>query len=90
LNQNYPNPFNPTTTITFSIPATGKKSNTFQKVRLDIYNTLGQRIKTLVNEQKAPGNYHVQFDASGLASGIYFYQLSSDNFVLTNKMVLMK
>lgn len=83
LNQNYPNPFNPATTISYSLKSAGK-------VRIDIYNTLGQLVKTLVNVEQNPGEYKVIFDASHLASGLYFYHMSVDNFVSTKKMVLIK
>jgi hypothetical protein len=83
LNQNYPNPFNPSTVITYSIPAASK-------VTLTIYNTLGQLITTLVNENQEAGNYSVNFNAAGLSSGMYFYRMQSDNFIKTNKMLLLK
>ena len=84
LSQNYPNPFNPSTTIEYSLP---KESN----VTISIYNSLGQLVKTLVNnEVKAPGNYRYSFDASKLSSGVYFYQLRTNNFIKTNKMLLLK
>lgn len=83
LSQNYPNPFNPTTTINYSV----SKSNS---VTLKVYNVMGKEVETLVNEQKAPGNYEVRFDASKLASGIYFYQLKSGSLVSTKKLVLLK
>jgi len=83
LEQNYPNPFNPRTTIEFSFP---KESN----VNLGIYNVLGELVSTLVNEQKKPGYYEVEFTATALPSGIYFYKLQAGDFVETKKMVLMK
>ncbi|MDP4115802.1 MAG: T9SS type A sorting domain-containing protein, partial [Bacteroidota bacterium] len=83
LLQNYPNPFNPTTTINFSIVKSGK-------VSLKVYDMLGREIKILINEEKAPGKYNVTFNGAGLASGIYFYRLQTDNFVETKKLVLMK
>ncbi len=89
LEQNYPNPFNPTTTIKYSIP----KLNGVEahgRASLRIYNILGEEIVTLVNQKQAPGNYTVQFDASNLPSGVYFYTLRVGDFVATKKMILMK
>lgn len=83
LAQNYPNPFNPTTTINFSVPKAGF-------VSLKVYNLLGQEVAELVNEQLAAGNYNVNFNASNLTSGVYFYTIKSDNFVATKKMMLVK
>jgi photosystem II stability/assembly factor-like uncharacterized protein len=83
LSQNYPNPFNPTTTIKYSIP-------TESFVRIKIYNLIGEEVATLVNEEKTIGNYEVEFNATSLPSGIYFYQLKAGKFVETKKMVLMK
>jgi hypothetical protein len=83
LNQNYPNPFNPTTILQYEIP---KSSN----VKLIIYNTLGQSVKTLVNEEKNPGKYTVSFNAGALSGGIYFYTIKAGDFVETKKMVLLK
>jgi len=83
LNQNYPNPFNPSTKINFSIPSEGF-------VTLDVYNAIGQKVASLVNETKADGNYSVDFNASTLTSGIYFYKISAGNFTETKKMILMK
>lgn len=83
LYQNYPNPFNPSTTIDYSIP---KKSN----VILKAYNMLGVEVATLVNEEKNRGIYSVNFDALGLASGVYFYRIQADEFVQTKKMLLLK
>lgn len=91
LDQNYPNPFNPTTTIRYSIPniADANFSST-SNVQLIVYDVLGSKIRTLVNETKQPGNYEVNFDARNLSSGIYYYQLKSGNYVATKKMILMK
>jgi hypothetical protein len=83
LEQNYPNPFNPTTNINFAL---GKASN----VKLVIYNVLGQKVVTLVDQRMNPGAYSVQFDASRFASGIYFYRIEAGEFVSEKKMVLLK
>ncbi|MGB5896142.1 MAG: T9SS type A sorting domain-containing protein [Ignavibacteriaceae bacterium] len=83
LSQNYPNPFNPSTSISFTLTR-----STF--VTLKIYNILGNEITTLVNELIPGGNHKVQFDATGLSSGVYFYTLTADNFVESKKMVVMK
>ncbi len=83
LAQNYPNPFNPTTTIRYSVPKNSL-------VTLKVYDILGNEITTLVNEEKTIGTFEVKFDASGLASGIYFYQLKADNYSNTKKLILMK
>jgi hypothetical protein len=83
LSQNYPNPFNPKTVINFSIPEAGN-------VILKVYNSLGQEVATLLNEYKAASNYKVDFNASNLSSGVYFYTLEANNFKLTKKMVLIK
>ena len=83
LNQNYPNPFNPVTTISYSIPIKSQ-------VELVIYNTLGERIKKMVNEEKEAGRHSIEFDATFLPSGVYFYRLQAGSFVETKKMVLMK
>ncbi len=83
LNQNYPNPFNPTTQIEYAVPETGQ-------VRLDVFNVMGQRVATLVNESMSAGNHTVTFDARSLASGVYMYRLQAGNVVLTRKMTLVK
>ncbi len=83
LYQNYPNPFNPTTRIKFTI-------SDFGFTTLKIYGVLGEEIATLVNEEKPPGKYEVEFDGAGLASGIYFYSLSACDFRKTKKMLLVK
>lgn len=83
LEQNYPNPFNPITTINYSLP-----NSSF--VKLVVYNSIGQEIADLVNETIAAGNHSVEFDASNLPSGIYFYRLQAGEFVQTRKMILLK
>jgi photosystem II stability/assembly factor-like uncharacterized protein len=83
LSQNYPNPFNPITTITYTIP-----NESF--VELKIYDLLGREITTLVNERKSAGNYSVDFNASNLPSGVYFYRMEAGSFVSTKKFVLLK
>lgn len=83
LSQNYPNPFNPSTVIEFSIPKTSD-------VSLIIYDVLGKEITNLVNESKSAGVYKVNFDASKLSSGIYFYNLETEDFSLAKKMLLVK
>ena len=79
LGQNYPNPFNPSTTFSYSIPVASN-------VSLEVFNTLGEKIITLVNEFKLAGNYNVKWNASGYPSGIYFYQLRAGNFIQTKKL----
>jgi len=83
LDQNYPNPFNPSTQIEFAMP---KES----RVRLEVYNMLGQKIATLVDEVKTAGYHAVRFDATGLASGLYFYKLSTNEVSFLKKMMLLK
>jgi len=83
LEQNYPNPFNPSTTIRFTIPEAGL-------VTLKVYNLLGEEVATLLNEEQTTGVYEVTFDAAQLSSGIYFYTISSGNFVASKKMILLK
>jgi hypothetical protein len=95
LGQNYPNPFNPTTTIKYSIPAVIARSGATRQsvdmlVQLKVYDLLGREVATLVNKQQTPGNYSVNFDASKLTSGVYFYRLQSGNFIDTKKMILMR
>ena len=84
LFDNYPNPFNPSTTISYSVPKTSL-------VTIKVYDTLGQEIATLVNEQKNAGYYSVQFSAdSRYASGVYFYTMQAGDFLQTKKLVLLK
>ncbi len=98
LEQNYPNPFskgaggNPTTTINYTIPNYVEKNHDFslQQITLTVYDALGRKVATLVNERKTPGNYSVKFNARKLSSGIYFYTLRAGKFTSTRKMILMK
>jgi hypothetical protein len=84
LSQNYPNPFNPVTTIRYSLNKSGW-------VKLILWDTLGKKVKTLVNAFKPVDTYKVEFDASNLASGVYYYQLQiNTNIIETHKMVLLK
>jgi len=83
LNQNYPNPFNPTTTINYSLAKEGS-------VKLTVYNSIGSKVATIVNENKPVGNYSVQFNGSNLPSGIYLYRLESGNYNATKKFILLK
>ncbi len=83
LEQNYPNPFNPVTNIKFGIPYSGN-------VKLIVFDILGREVATLINEFKSSGNYVVDFDASSLSSGAYFYRIESGSFTETKKMFLVK
>ncbi len=83
LSQNFPNPFNPTTVINYQLASSSH-------VILKIFNILGQEIKTLVDKNEHAGNYSIQFDASGLSSGIYFYSLTAGSFRQVRKMILLR
>jgi hypothetical protein len=83
LSQNYPNPFNPRTKIKFTI-------SDFGFVTLKVYDVLGREVATLVNEEKHPGVYEVEFNTSELSSGIYFYKLQAENYSSTKKMIYLK
>jgi hypothetical protein len=83
LSQNYPNPFNPATTIAYNIPV-----RSF--VTLKVYDVLGNEVSAIVNEQKSAGKYEINFDASNLQSGVYFYELRAGSFVESRKMLLIK
>jgi hypothetical protein len=92
LFQNFPNPFNPVTQIRFNIPPLNPPLVKVGSgmVTLKIYDITGKEIKTLVNESLQPGSYEVMFDGSNLASGIYFYQLTTGEFIRTRKMLMIK
>lgn len=83
LSQNYPNPFNPSTTIKFSVPKDGNAA-------IKVYDVKGQLVKTLVNQRIIVGNYTVDFNASELSSGVYFYTLETPDFKETKRMILVK
>lgn len=83
LSQNYPNPFNPETRISYSIPKAGM-------VTLKVFDVLGRQVSELVNEYKTPGNYIVEFNASNLSSGTYFYKLVSGEYTDIKKMTVVK
>jgi outer membrane protein assembly factor BamB len=83
LSQNYPNPFNPTTSFEYIVTS-------IELVTLKVYDVLGRELVTLINEEKQPGVYDIEFDGSRLSSGIYYYQLKVDDFIETKKMILLK
>jgi hypothetical protein len=90
LEQNYPNPFNPSTVIGYTVAGVRGQGQGVSNVRLAVYDILGREIAVLVNERKTPGRYEVEFDASGLASGVYIYRLISGAYVESRKMVVMR
>jgi hypothetical protein len=83
LDQNYPNPFNPSTTIRYAIPER-------VHVTLSIFNTLGQQVAVLVNENQEAGYHDVRFDGSGVASGVYYYRIQAGGYVKTMKMLTVR
>jgi Secretion system C-terminal sorting domain len=83
LAQNYPNPFNPSTVISYQLLV-------FSDVKLEVFDIVGRKMATLVNERRAAGSYRATFNAANLSSGIYFYRLQAGNFTLTKKMLLVK
>jgi hypothetical protein len=83
LDQNYPNPFNPSTSIEFALPRQ-------EHVVLEVFNVLGQRVATLVNETRPAGYYTEKFNGAGLASGIYFYRMSTGGLIFLKKMLMIK
>ncbi|MFQ6104608.1 MAG: FlgD immunoglobulin-like domain containing protein [Candidatus Glassbacteria bacterium] len=92
LNQNFPNPFNPSTSVVYDVPVSVEGT---VPVKLIVYNTRGQKVKTLVNQPKAPGRYTVHWDGTNgagerVSSGIYFYKITAGDFVKVKKMVLLK
>jgi len=91
LEQNYPNPFNPATKIKYTIPTVETRhASSLPMVTLIIYDILGNEVATLVNEEQESGVYEVEFNATNLPSGIYFYQLKAGSFIETKKMILLK
>jgi PKD repeat protein len=92
LEQNFPNPFNPETNIRFSIPtgvaSSGNDGNS--RVVLEVFSVLGERVAVLVDEEKAPGSHSVQWNATGFASGLYYYRLKTNEFTETKKLLLVK
>jgi hypothetical protein len=83
LYQNYPNPFNPTTTIRYELPQDGV-------VTIEVFDILGQKVKTILNEFKKADRYEVTFSSTGLASGVYIYQLRVNDFITSKKMMLIR
>lgn len=83
INQNYPNPFNPITTITFQLPEAAM-------VNVSIYNISGQLVETLVNERKNTGYHSVVWDASGIGSGVYFYKITTGEYLATGNCLLLR
>jgi len=83
LYQNYPNPFNPTTNIKYQIAKQGH-------VTLKVFDIIGNEITTLIDSEHSPGLYEIKFDANKLTSGIYFYKISHEDFLITKKMLLIK
>ena len=88
LSQNYPNPFNPSTTIKFQLPQK-------ERVVLEVYNTLGEKVKTLVDDIRDPGFYEARWDGTNnnsidVATGVYIYRIMAGKFVLAKKMMFLK
>jgi outer membrane protein assembly factor BamB len=83
LEQNYPNPFNPVTKIKFSTPIANN-------IKLIVYDILGKEITTLLNEYKQPGEYEINFDAKGLPSGVYYYVMTTGEYSIAKKLIIVK
>ncbi len=81
--QNFPNPFNPVTTIQFTVPEK-------DYVTIKVFDIMGREVTTLVNEHKASGEYKVEFNASDLPSGIYYYRMQAGDFISSRKLILLK
>jgi probable HAF family extracellular repeat protein len=90
LLQNYPNPFNPSTKIKYTIPNVSLSGVEGSRVKLRVYDVLGNEVATLVNESKPAGTHEVEFNASNLSSGVYFYKIQAGNYFETKKMLLIK
>jgi len=90
LEQNYPNPFNPVTKIKYRVAKTKSNYESDVNLKLEVFNLLGQKVSTLVDDYKKNGEYEVTFDGSNLASGIYFYKLIAADFCETKKLMLLK
>ena len=90
LYQNYPNPFNPSTKIKYTIPSVTLSEVEGSKVVLKIYDVLGNQVATIVNEEQPAGTYEVQFNAAGLSSGVYYYQIKTNGYLETKKMILIR
>jgi minor extracellular serine protease Vpr len=90
LKQNYPNPFNPATVIEYSVPSVKSGSSSYNHVILTVFDILGRKVATLVDKSQSPGKYKVNFDASLLPTGVYFYTLQNKQFRVTKKMLLLK
>jgi hypothetical protein len=83
LYQNYPNPFNPATVISYQVPKSSP-------VALIVFDILGREVRTLVNQEQPAGRYTITFDASNLASGVYFYRMQAAGFVQTRRLLLLR
>lgn len=83
LYQNYPNPFNPTTTIKYQLPVSAF-------VTLKVFDIVGREVATLVNDLQQPGSYSIEWDAGGVASGVYFYRMQGGSFTATRKLILLR
>jgi hypothetical protein len=97
LSPNYPNPFNPTTKIKFTIPsvetahpATAGQVSPSLSCKLVVYDPLGRKVATLIDEERPPGEYEIEFNGKGLPSGVYFYRLEAAGYLKTKKMMLLK
>ncbi|MFC2088910.1 T9SS type A sorting domain-containing protein [Calditrichota bacterium] len=83
LKQNYPNPFNPSTKIKYDLPKSSK-------VKIEVFNLIGQKIKTLLNKHTPAGSHEVEFNGTDISSGVYFYKIETEKFIDTKKMVLLR
>jgi len=90
LQQNYPNPFNPVTNLRYVVGVVSGRSSVATNVRLAVFDMLGREVAVLVDEQKKPGTYTVEFEGSRFASGVYFYRLTAPGVSEVRRMLLMK